>query len=211
MAHLAAAGVPVAAVPHLLRAAEPNEIAVVGRMLETGAGCTPTTSMGRLFDAVASLLDVRHSVDYEGQAAIELEALAATIAPPQGASGWAPAITEDSDGIVLDPSGTVRAAVAASRAGVPTAEAARAFHEGIAEAVAAAAVTLRQRTGIATVGLTGGVFANAVLTQACQGRLGDEGFTVLVHRLVPPNDGGLALGQVAVAAAGVAVLAEGSA
>ncbi len=211
MAHLAAAGVPVASVPHLLQAAEPQEIAVVGRMLETGAGCTPTTSMGRLFDAVASLLDVRQNVHYEGQAAIELEALAATIAPPQGASGWAPAITEDSDGIVLDPSGTVRAAVAASRAGLPTAEAARAFHEGIAEAVAAAAVTLRQRTGIATVGLTGGVFANSVLTQACQGRLGGEGFTVLVHRLVPPNDGGLALGQVAVAAAGDAVLAEGSA
>ncbi len=210
MAHLAAAGVPVASVPHLLQAAEPNEIAVVGRMLETGAGCTPTTSMGRLFDAVASLLNVRHSVHYEGQAAIELEALAATTAPPDGSSAWAPAVTEASDGLILDPSGTVRAAVAAARDGVPPHEAARAFHEGIADTVTAAAVTLRQRTGVATLGLTGGVFANAVLTQACQGRLGDEGFTVLVHRLVPPNDGGLALGQVAVAAAGGAIFAEGS-
>jgi hydrogenase maturation protein HypF len=210
LAHLEAAGVDVPSGLALVGQAEPNELAVVGRMVRTGAGCTPTTSMGRLFDAVASLLGVRQSVDYEGQAAIELEALAATT-PPATVGDWALDVLTPGDSVVLDPTPTVRAAVAAVSTGIPTAHAARAFHEAVAEAVARSARVLRDRTGVSTVGLTGGVFANTVLTQACQGRLGADGFTVLVHRLVPPNDGGLALGQVAVAAAGGASTAEGSA
>ena len=83
--------------------------------------------------------------------------------------------------------------------------AALAFHEGLAESVRRAALLVRADTGVDTVGLTGGVFANAVLTEHCQGRLVREGFTVLLHERVPANDGGLALGQVAVAAAGGAV------
>jgi hydrogenase maturation protein HypF len=208
LAHLAAAGVGVS--PTLAAAADANELAVVGRMLDTGTGCTPTTSMGRLFDAIASLLDVRQRVDYEGQAAIELEALAATATSPDPQEGWVVDIVSTADGLELDPAPCIRAAVAAVLSGVPTAAAARAFHEAVADAVTRSAVMLRQRTGVEVVGLTGGVFANAVLTASCQGRLAQEGFTVLVHRLVPPNDGGLALGQVAVVAGGGASLAEGS-
>lgn len=208
LAHLAAAGEQ--ATPVLAGAAEPNELAVVGRMLETGTGCTPTTSMGRLFDAIAALLDVRHSVDYEGQAAIELEALAATVPAPAGSEAWAMAVDPTESGLVIDPAPSIRAAVASVRSGTSPAQASRAFHEAVAEAVARSAVTICEATGVTVVGLTGGVFANAVLTASCQGRLAHEGFTVLVHRLVPPNDGGLALGQVAVAAGGGASLAEGS-
>jgi hydrogenase maturation protein HypF len=204
LAHLASADVDV---PDALAAiAEPNELAVVGRMLQTGAGCTPTTSLGRLFDAIAALLGVRASVDYEGQAAIELEALAASGAPGEP---WVIDVIDTDDVVVLDPAPAIRAAVTAVASGAASADSARAFHEAVADAVARSADLVRARTGVTTVGLTGGVFANAVLTAACQGRLVRDGFTVLVHRLVPPNDGGLALGQVAVAAAGGAI--EGSA
>lgn len=208
LAHLSAAGVDIPAT--LATGAEPNELQVVSRMVLTGAGCTPTTSMGRLFDAVAALLGVRSSVDYEGQAAIELEALAEA-APPGSpdAQDWRLDIVEADTGLLLDPAPTIRAAVAAVASGVPPTQSARDFHEAVAEAVARSAALVRQRTGVGVVGLTGGVFANTLLTRACQGRLVRDGFTVLVHRLVPPNDGGLALGQVAVAAADGAV--EGSA
>jgi hydrogenase maturation protein HypF len=208
LAHLAGAGEQPPT--HLVADAEPNELAVVGRMLETGTGCTPTTSMGRLFDAIASLLDVRQRVDYEGQAAIELEALAAHEPAPAGTGAWAMGIDPTGSGLLIDPAPTIRAAVAAVRSGTPTAVASRAFHEAVADAVTRSAVLIREASGVTVVGLTGGVFANAVLTASCQGRLAHEGFTVLVHRLVPPNDGGLALGQVAVAAGGGARLAEGS-
>jgi hydrogenase maturation protein HypF len=208
LAHLAASGEQPPS--SLIAGAEPNELAVVGRMLETGTGCTPTTSMGRLFDAIASLLDVRQQVDYEGQAAIELESLAAAAPSPVGSGAWAMDIDPTGNALLIDPAPSIRAAVAAVRAGTPTAQASRDFHEAVADAVMRSALLVRAATGVSVVGLTGGVFANAVLTASCQGRLAHEGFRVLVHRLVPPNDGGLALGQVAVAAGGGASLAEGS-
>ncbi len=195
IAQLRAAGMDRADDLAAVRATE--GLAVIERMLDTGVGCSPTTSMGRLFDAVSSILDVRHVVDYEGQAAIELEALAAT-APAGSAQEWEPSVSDD---LVLDPALTIRAAVAAVRSGRDRASAARAFHEGLAVGVARMAILARERHGISTVGLTGGVFSNSLLTDACQERLSREGFTVLIHHLVPPSDGGLALGQVAVAAA----------
>lgn len=198
MAHLHAAAIEIP--DALLDAADPQEAAVVLRMLETGTSCTPTTSMGRLFDAMAALLGVRASTDYEGQAAIELEALAATQAPPDDVSAWVPTVRVEGDRLVLDPAPALRAGVAAVKAGMPPALAARAFHDGLAEGVLQCALTAREAHGVTVTGLTGGVFANDVLTRACQGRLEDHGFTVLTHRLVPANDGGLALGQVAVAA-----------
>ena len=195
IAQLRAAG--IARTDDLAAVRATEGLAVIERMLETGTGCSATTSMGRLFDAISSLLDIRHLVDYEGQAAIELEALAAT-APPAAATDWELVVDDD---LVLDPAPTIRAAVAAARAGIPVPQAARAFHEGLAAGITRAATLARESHGVETVGLTGGVFSNSLLTAACQARLSQEGFAVLVHHLVPPNDGGLALGQVAVAAA----------
>ncbi|HYN57592.1 MAG TPA: carbamoyltransferase HypF [Motilibacterales bacterium] len=188
-------------------ATAPDAGVLLARMLATGSHCTPTTSMGRLFDAISSLLDVRHEVTYEAQAAIELEALAASTT--QEAPGWrppgsplGPTVHTDADGMVLlDPSGWIARAVADHAAGVDPALSARAFHLALADALTEAVLLVRDRHGIATVGLTGGVFANAVLSSACQVSLGGAGLRVLVHGVVPPNDGGLALGQAAVAAA----------
>lgn len=204
LAHAAAAGIPLDSSLDAIRLAEPNEVAVVERMIATGTGCTPTTSMGRLFDAIASLLGVRQGVDYEGQAAIELEALASA-APDIEAPHWAMRIEHGTTGLLLDPSPLVAAAVQASLQGTDRGSSALSFHRAVAVAVADSARVVREETGVTVVGLTGGVFANAVLTDECQGRLCRDGFTVLVHQQVPANDGGLALGQVAVAAVGGAV------
>ena len=201
MAHLEAAGIDWDEGIPSIAAADSTERSLIASMLRSGAGCTPTTSMGRLFDAVASILGVRQDVDHEGQAAMELEALAARSVGAD-LDGWAFDLDDDGEGLVLDPSPVVRDAVASVRDGVDARLAARAFHAAVAGAVDAAARRVRETHGTGVVGLTGGVFQNARLSEDCRGRLERQGFRVLVHELVPPNDGGLALGQVAVAAAG---------
>lgn len=198
LAHLHAADLPWDDDLPSVAAAEPGELAAVGSMVRSGFGCTPTTSMGRLFDAVASLLGVRQDVHYEGQAAMELEAL---VGAPTGPA-WRLPVRDRAGVLELDPRPVVGAAVASVRDGVPVASAAAAFHEAVADAVTTAALAVRAAHGIAVVGLTGGVFQNACLSTRCRSRLESHGIRVLTHRLVPPNDGGLALGQVAVAAAG---------
>lgn len=171
-----------------------DELRLTRSQLETGAGCVPCSSMGRLFDAVASLLGVRHRIDYEGQAAIELEALAQAT----GQTGTLPALplAVHPDG-AIDPAPMVQAMVAALRAGAPPSALAAAFHQAVA--VAVAEVVTQLAGGTKLVGLTGGVFQNVLLLGACRSLLRQNGFEVLTHRTVPPNDGGLALGQAAVA------------
>ncbi|WP_156688547.1 carbamoyltransferase HypF [Mycobacterium sp. Marseille-P9652] len=173
-------------------AASADELRLVRSQLESGAGCVPCSSMGRLFDAIASLLGVRQRIDYEGQAAIELEALA-------GSAGDGPRpslpLTVRSDG-VIDPATTVQTIVSALHAGTPPALLAAAFHDAVADAVAEVVARVAGDTRL--VGLTGGVFQNVLLLRACRSRLRRNGFEVLTHRTVPPNDGGLALGQAAV-------------
>ncbi|OBC02318.1 carbamoyltransferase HypF [Mycobacterium sp. 852002-40037_SCH5390672] len=174
-------------------AATLDELRLTRSQLETGTGCVPCSSMGRLFDAVASLLGVRHRIDYEGQAAIELEALAqsADVTCTQPSLP----LTVRHDG-VIDPAPMVQTMVAALYAGTSPALLAAAFHQAVA--VAVTEVVTQVAAGTALVGLTGGVFQNVLLLRACRTRLQQNGFEVLTHRTVPPNDGGLALGQAAV-------------
>jgi hydrogenase maturation protein HypF len=175
-----------------VRAATPDELRLIRSQLESGTGCVPCSSMGRLFDAVASLLGVRHRIDYEGQAAIELEALAESAAHTPGPSV---PLTVRADG-VIDPATTVQTLVSALHAGTPPAPLAASFHRAVADAVAE--VVVQVADGVRLVGLTGGVFQNVLLLRACRERLQLNGFEVLNHHTVPPNDGGLALGQAAI-------------
>ena len=172
-------------------AATPAELRLIRSQLENNTGCVACSSMGRLFDAVASLLGVRHRIDYEGQAAIELEVLA------DSASSHAAELRMDvrTDG-VIDPAGMVRAVVSALRAGVEPAALAAGFHRAVADAVLQVVSLVAGE--VRMVGLTGGVFQNVLLLRECRHRLQQAGFEVLTHHAVPPNDGGLALGQAAV-------------
>jgi hydrogenase maturation protein HypF len=167
----------------------------VARMIETGSGTVPTSSMGRLFDAVASLCGVRHASSYEGQAAQELEALAG-----DGHEAYPMALMDHGSLLEMDARPLVRAVVADVDAGATPAVIAARFHAGLAAALAAACRTARERTGLRTVALTGGCFANRRLTELAVAGLRAEGFEVLLHARVPPGDGGIALGQAAVAA-----------
>jgi hydrogenase maturation protein HypF len=171
--------------------ATPAELRLIRSQLESNAGCVACSSMGRLFDAIASLLDVRHRIDYEGQAAIELEVLADT------AGSHAAELRMDvrTDGLI-DPAGMVRAMVSALRAGVEPAALAAGFHWAVADAVLQVVSLVAGK--VQMVGLTGGVFQNVLLLRECRHRLQEAGFEVLTHHAVPPNDGGLALGQAAV-------------
>ncbi|OBF05744.1 carbamoyltransferase HypF [Mycobacterium sp. ACS4054] len=173
-------------------AASRDELRATRSQLETGFGCVPCSSMGRLFDAVASLLGVRHRIDYEGQAAIELEALAESAG---GEAGPSLTLMVGTDG-VIDPAPMVQDLVSALYAGAQPATLALAFHEAVADAVARVVAQAAGATRL--VGLTGGVFQNVLLLKACRQRLRRAGFEVLTHHTVPPNDGGLALGQAVV-------------
>jgi hydrogenase maturation protein HypF len=172
-------------------AATAEELRLTRSQLESGVACVPCSSMGRLFDAVASLLGVRHRIDYEGQAAIELEALA------ERAAGAGPSLPLPvrADG-VIDPATCVQTVVSALHAGTAPALLAAAFHRAVATAVAQ--VVTRVAGPIRLAGLTGGVFQNVLLLRMCREMLQHNGFEVLTHHLVPPNDGGLALGQAAI-------------
>ncbi|BBZ44991.1 carbamoyltransferase HypF [Mycobacterium parmense] len=173
-------------------AASPDELRCLRSQLESGTGCVPCSSMGRLFDAVASLLGVRHRIGYEGQAAIELEALAESAGDSPGPS--LPLAVRA--GGVIDPVPMVRALASALAAATPPALLAAAFHRAVA--VAVAEVVAQVAGPVRLVGLTGGVFQNVLLLRDCRDRLRRNGFEVLTHRVVPPNDGGLALGQAAI-------------
>ncbi|MEU7072271.1 carbamoyltransferase HypF [Streptomyces narbonensis] len=202
LSHLRAAGLEADRALPCVRACEPGELPVLERQLARGVNCVPTSSMGRLFDAVSSLAGIRHHAGYEAQAAIELEA-AALRAPTEAEDGrYAFRLAPARAGAPLtaDPAPLLTAVAADVLAGTPAAVVAARFHRAVARLVRTVCAAARRETGVETVALTGGVFANTVLSSACAEGLREDGFTVLRHRLIPPNDGGLALGQLVVAA-----------
>lgn len=158
-----------------------------------GVGSPLTSSAGRLFDAVSALLGLRDSINYEGQAAIELE----QFADPDERGGYPAAIT----GGTVEGADLVRAAADDVLAGVDPAVIAARFHNGVVDLIVRNCVALRGSTATTTVALSGGVFQNLLLLTRTVARLQADGFRVLTHSRVPTNDGGISLGQAAVAAA----------
>ncbi|HEY1318665.1 MAG TPA: carbamoyltransferase HypF, partial [Streptosporangiaceae bacterium] len=167
----------------------------VMKMAARGVNSPLTSSAGRLFDAAAALLGVRDSINYEGQAAIELEQLA-----DPGEAGVYPARVEAGDPFRICGSDLLHAVIEDRTDRVPAPVIAARFHHGVAALIEAGCLLMRERHGLGTVALSGGVFQNLLLLNATVGRLEARGFRVLLHSRVPCNDGGISLGQAVVAA-----------
>ncbi len=169
-------------------------------MARRGVNSPLTSSAGRLFDAVAAIIGVRDAVNYEGQAAIELE----QVADPGERGAYHAAIEASADpGTPFRVHGRdlVRAAVTDLAGGTPREVIAARFHNGVAALIEAGCLLLRDAYGLDTVALSGGVFQNMLLLEQAVSQLEGRGFRVLVHSRVPCNDGGISLGQAVVAAA----------
>jgi hydrogenase maturation protein HypF len=167
----------------------------VAELVATGTASPITTSVGRLFDAVAALCGVRAEVNYEGQAAIELEAAA------EPAERLAYPLPLAGESLILDARPTIQAIVRdlARSTAVPAVSAR--FHNALAAATATACRSAAERAGVSTVVLSGGVFQNRTLLARTRAALEAGGVRVLVPELLPPNDGGISYGQLAVASA----------
>lgn len=175
----------------------PLALGMVRQLIDRGFNAPLTSSAGRLFDGVAALLGIRDRVRFEGQAAMELEWLA------WGATGMSayPVTIENASPLIVDSRPLIIAVADDIRRGVEPEQVARRFHASVVEIVAQVCDRLRAACGLSLVALSGGVFQNALLTTQTVARLSRDGFRVLRHRRVPPNDGGLCLGQLALAAA----------
>src|SRR5690349_8988969 len=169
--------------------------AAVTAMAAKGVNSPLTSSAGRLFDAAAALLGVRDTINYEGQAAIELEQLADSME----SAAYGAAIDTGSGPFQARGSDLLHALVDDRTGGVPAPLIAARFHHGVAALIEAGCLLLRDQTSLGTVALSGGVFQNTLLLHAAVTRLEARGFRVLLHSRVPCNDGGISLGQAVVA------------
>jgi len=181
----------------LVRQAGERNVRLIARLVQHGLNTPPTSSAGRLFDAVAALVGVPGSrrTTYEGQAAVELELAANGPAsrvypfrlPPEG------------DGWVVETRGIVTGVVEDLLAGREVGEISSRFHRTVAEMVVAGCEEIRESGGVSFVALSGGTFQNLLLMEQVVELLARKGFAVYRHRRVPANDGGLALGQAVLA------------
>ena len=180
---------------------EGDELRIVGRMIDQGINTPRTSSAGRLFDAVSALLGLVTKSSFEGHAAMALE----SISDPDEAGAYDIELVNGEAGLVLDWSPMLTQLLEDLAIGTAEPIAAARFHNALTNAIVAVA----QAVAHPTVALTGGCFQNRRLTEHTAERLRDAGFEVLLHRRVPPNDGGISLGQVVIAAATLRDLEQG--
>ena len=168
---------------------------------QAGVNSPPTSSMGRLLDAVAAVLGVRDAVNYEGQAAIELEQRATGGGTGYPIGGYPIAVDDHDGSLVIRGAYLVRAVVDDLLGGAPVPVIADRVHHAVSAVTVEVCERVRGDSGLATVALSGGVFQNVLLVERTAAGLRERGFEVLTHGQVPPNDGGISLGQAVIAGA----------
>ena len=169
------------------------ELSIICGMLSRGINSPLTSSAGRIFDAVASLIGLRQKIGFEGQAAMQLEFIA-----DRGVADRYPfSVDQTNSTAVIDPAEMVRAILRDREENVPNSAIASRFHNTMAEIM----VSIAELSGEEKIALSGGCFQNKLLTELAVTRLRSEGFKVYWHQRIPPNDGGIALGQLAALAA----------
>ncbi|KUL23516.1 carbamoyltransferase HypF [Actinoplanes awajinensis] len=191
--------IPATPAPALLGRMPATERATVRRMVERGVHSPPASSAGRFFDAAASLLDLCDDAGYEGEAAVLLETAARAATGPVPALPWR--LTRAAGLWVYDWSGTLGALLIRLAAGVPVAELAAAVHRTVIDVTVEFCVRAADRTGVWVVCLSGGCLQNRLLAAGLPAALRAAGFTAVLNRDVPANDGGISYGQAVVAAA----------
>ncbi len=190
-----------------LEGIDAREVVAARWQIDSGTNAPLTSSMGRLFDAAAAILGVRQASSFEGQAAMELEALAGTWRGDRSADGRGspdlpfPVRADGEDGWVMDPVPLLRALARERISGTSRAALAAAFHEAVAVASAGLARRVAEAEGLDTVALGGGVFQNSRLRSRVREQLESVGLGVLIPRQLSPNDGCVSYGQAVVAAA----------
>ncbi len=177
---------------------EKRKIQFVLEMIKKGVNCPRTSSLGRLFDGISSILGIRHRVSYEGQAAIELEMAAAE--DPDGTS-YPFVLNKAKKPYQIPVSPIIRAVVLDMQQRVPIGDIGLRFHQTIIRLFSELCSALREDVGCSRVVLSGGVFQNAILLTGISQALEENEFEVYSHSRVPTNDGGISFGQAAVAAA----------
>jgi len=195
VAHLSTVFRNIPALPFLEKV-ESAAFETVLKMLETGTNTFPTSSAGRLFDAVAAIAGVRNSISYEAQAAMEFEALA----DPGEEGNYPFEIDTRSDPWRIRTEALIRSVVRDVENGVATPVISARFHNSLVVLFAELTTLLRKRFALNNVALSGGVFQNKLLFERLAAKLHRDGFHVLTHRQVPANDGGVSLGQAVIAA-----------
>ncbi len=181
-------GVPIEGIPE-------NRVRVVRRMIESGVNTVPTSSCGRLFDAVAAIIGLRTVVNFEAQAAIELEMIA-----EDGNTALYPFEIEAGPLWQVDFRPMIACIAREAAQGAPRPSISAKFHNTLAQAIVETCRRIRGETSLARVCLSGGTFQNMRLLALAVPALRHAGFEVFLHAKVPPNDGGIALGQAAIAA-----------
>lgn len=178
-----------------------RERRVVSEMLGGGLHCPSSSGLGRLFDAAAGLLGVCDFNHFEGMSGQRLESEAAGVDGPRFCSSlWRPPRESSGELGAIDHRPLLGRLIAGVEAGEPVGALARVFHEAVGEALVAAAAWAAKREGLGLIGLTGGVFCNELLTKCVVDGLREKGLLPVLHARIPPNDGGLALGQAGVCA-----------